>query len=99
MRYLIQWTCPDAGSSPELNQGFKDYLACGKAMDEFEGFKILARLIMPQNGTGAFIAEAESLAHVYKHTGPWTRAFKISVQITPGLSDEEWVQSEKDLFG
>lgn len=99
MRFLIQWTCPDAGSSPELNKGFMDYLSGGKSMDQFEGFRILARLIMPQNGTGAFIAEADSLAHVYRHTGPWTRTFKVSVEVSPGLSDEEWMDSERALLG
>lgn len=59
----------------------------------------MARMFMPQNGTGVYIAEAESLAHIYRHTGPWTRRFKVSVQVTPGLSDEEWVAAEQALFG
>ena len=91
------WTCPDAGSDPQLNKGFLDYLASGKPNDEEPGFKVLARMFMPQNGTGAYIAEAESLAYIYKHTGPWTRKFKVSIEVTPGLSDEEWMTAKQAL--
>ncbi len=65
-------------------------------MDVFDGFKVLARVIFPQSGEGAFIVEAQDMAAVYKHTAPWTKTFGIIVEVTPGLSDEEFLAAEKE---
>ena len=99
MRFLVYWTCPDAGSEPAINKGFLAYLASGIPKDEEAGFKILTRMFMPQNGTGLYITEAEMLAHIYRHTGHWTRRFKVSDEVTPGLSDEELMVAAQTLLG
>ena len=66
-------------------------------MDEFEGFKILERVFFPQEGGGCQIVEAHSMWHVYQFTGPWTKAFGISVEVIPALSDEEFVSAEAKI--
>jgi hypothetical protein len=42
------------------------------------------------------LAEADNMAAVQKHTYPWTKGLGVMVQITPGLSDEEYVALEED---
>ncbi|WP_353616556.1 hypothetical protein [Synechococcus sp. A15-24] len=35
--------------------------------------------------------------HVYKFTGPWTKAFGITVEVIPALSDQEFVSAETEI--
>ena len=39
------------------------------------------------------------LAQIYRHTGHWTRRFKVSDEVTPGLSDEELMGAAQTLLG
>ena len=42
-RFLIQWCAPDA-TNEEYTKAIVDYIKGGKPMDEYPGFKVLARL-------------------------------------------------------
>ena len=80
-------------------QCWKDMTACptGGKTDEFAGFKLLARQIHPQTGGGVLLVEADNLAAVQKHTYPWTKGLAVTATITPGLSDEEYVELEESM--
>lgn len=95
-RFLIEWSAPDC-SSQEYAKAVVDYIKGGKPMDQFEGFKVLARQIHPQSGEGVMLVEADNMAAVQKHTYPWTTGLGVMAQITPGLSDEEYVQLEEGI--
>ena len=67
-------------------------------MDEYSGFKVLARQIHPHTGGGALMVEADNLAAVQKHTYPWTKGLGVTATIMPGLSDEEYVELEASMI-
>ena len=54
---MIQWSAPDPASE-EYAKAIVDYIKGGKPMDEFAGFKLLARQIHPQTGEGVLLVEA-----------------------------------------
>ena len=85
-RFLIQWCAPDAANK-EYTKAIVDYIKGGKPMDEYPGFKVLARQINPNTGGGALMVEADNLAAVQKHTYPWTKGLGVTASIMPGLSD------------
>ena len=62
-RFLIQWCAPDAANE-EYTKAIVDYIKGGKPMDEYPGFKVLARQIHPHTGGGALMVEADNLAAV-----------------------------------
>ena len=62
-----------------------DYIKGGKPMDEYPGFKVLARQIHPHTGGGALMVEADNLAAVQKHTYPWTCLLYTSPSPRDGL--------------
>ena len=97
MRFVINWSTPNAGMDPEYTKAVVDYINNGTPMDEFDGFKILERVFFPQEGGGCQIVEAHSMWHVYQFTGPWTKAFGITVEVIPALSDEEFVSAEAKI--
>ena len=97
MRFVINWSTPNAGMDPEYTKAVVDYINNGTPMDEFEGFKILERVIFPHEVGGCQIVEAHSMWHVYQFTGPWTKAFGITVEVIPALSDEEFVSAEAKI--
>ena len=66
-------------------------------MDEYPGFKLLSRQIHPHLGGGVLLVEADNMAAVQKHTYPWTKGFGVTSTITPGLSDEEYVELEESM--
>jgi len=66
-------------------------------MDEFEDFKILERVFFPQEGRGCRIVGAHSMWYAYQLNGPWTKAFGITVEVIPALSDEEFVSAEAKI--
>ena len=65
--FMIQWCAPDP-TSDVYTKAIVDYIKGGKPMDEFAGFKLLARQIHPQTGGGVLLVEADNLAAVQKHT-------------------------------
>ena len=95
-RFLIQWCAPDP-TNVEYTKAIVDYIKGGKTMDEYSGFKVLARQIHPHTGGGALMVEADNLAAVQKHTYPWTKGLGVTASIMPGLSDEEYVELEASM--
>ena len=93
---MIHWSAPDPASE-EYAKAIVNYIKSGKPMDEFAGFKLLARQIHPQTGEGVLLVEADNLAAVQKHTYPWTKGLGVTATITPGLSDEEYVELEESM--
>ena len=43
------------------------------------------------------MVEADNLVTVQKHTYPWTKGLGVTATITPGLSDEEYVELEESI--
>ncbi len=95
-RFMIHWCAPDP-TSQEYTDAIVNYIKGGKTMDEFAGFAVLARQIHPQTGGGVLLVEADNLAAVQKHTYPWTKGLGVTATITPGLSDEEFVELEESM--
>ena len=93
-RFMIHWCAPDP-TNEKYTQAIVDYIKGGKPMDEYAGFKVLARQIHPHLGGGCLLVEADNLVKVQKHTYPWTKGLGITATITPGLSDEEYVELEE----
>ena len=57
-RFMIQWCAPDP-TNEDYTKAIVDYIKGGKPMDEFAGFKLLARQIHPQTGGGVLLVEAD----------------------------------------
>ena len=95
-RFMIHWCAPDP-TNEKYTQAIVDYIKGGKPMDEYTGFKVLARQIHPHLGGGVLLVEADNLAAVQKHTYPWTKGLGVTATITPGLSDEEYVELEESM--
>ena len=94
MRFVCNWSAPDAGKDPGYASACVGYMNSGKPMDQFDGFQVISRVFYPQSGGGMMLVEANSLWHVYQFTGPWTKAFGVSIDVIPALSDEEFVSAE-----
>ena len=58
---------------------------------------MLARQIHSHLGGGVLLVEADNLAAVQKRTYPWTKELGVTATITPGLSDEEYVELEESM--
>ena len=84
-------------ANEEYTKAIVNYIKGGKSMDEFGGFKVLARQIHPHTGGGVLLVEADDMAAVQKHTYPWTKGLGVTATITPGLSDEEYVELEESM--
>ena len=95
-RFMIHWYAPDP-TNEKYTQAIVDYIKGGKPIDEYTGFKVLARQIHPHLGGGVLLVEADNLAAVQKHTYPWTKGLGVTATITPGLSDEEYVELEESM--
>ena len=95
-RFMIHWCAPDP-TNEKYTQAIVDYIKGGKPMDEYTGFKVLARQIHPHLGGGVLLVEADNLAAVQKHTYPWTKGLGVTATIMPGLSDEEYVELEESM--
>ena len=95
-RFMIHWCAPDP-TNVKYTQAIVDYIKGGKPMDEYAGFKVLARQIHPHLGGGVLLVEADNLAAVQKHTYPWTKGLGVTATITPGLRDETYVELEESM--
>ena len=95
-RFMIHWCAPDP-TNEKYTQAIVDYIKGGKPIDEYTGFKVLARQIHSHLGGGVLLVEADNLAAVQKHTYPWTKGLGVTATITPGLSDEEFVELEESM--
>tara|TARA_Y100001968_G_scaffold222656_1_gene205396 strand:+ start:505 stop:807 length:303 start_codon:yes stop_codon:yes gene_type:complete len=98
MRFLVTWKTPNQGSDPSYQRAVIKYFEDGKPMDKFEGFEVLERVIDPHQGGGTCIVEADNLKKIYQHTGPWIQSFQCKVEVTPVLSDEDYLKAAKDLL-
>ncbi len=98
MRFLIKWAAPEQGSDPDYVQAIIEYINKGKPMDSFEGFQVICRVIDPHEGGGCCIVEADNISKVYKHTAPWILTFGCEVMVTPVMTDEEYLESAKELL-
>ena len=52
MRFVCNWSAPDAGKDPGYASACVGYMNSGKPMDQFDGFQVISRVFYPQSGGG-----------------------------------------------
>ena len=99
MRFVINWSTPNVGMDLEYTKAVVDSINHGTPMDEFEGFKILERVFFPSGRPWLQARRSpQHVARVSVHRPmPWTKAFGITVEVIPALSDEEFVNAEAKI--
>ena len=95
-RFMIHWCAPDP-TNEKYTQAIVDYIKGGKPMDEYAGFKVLARQIHPHLSGGVLLVEADNLGSSAEAHLSMDQGLGVTATITPGLSDEEYVELEESM--
>tara|TARA_S200000501_G_scaffold19114_1_gene17057 strand:- start:580 stop:906 length:327 start_codon:yes stop_codon:yes gene_type:complete len=95
--FIVQWQFPTQEASIAATKTFTDYVKDGSPYDDVEGFKVLNRVVNPHEGNGMAIVEASNHAKIWKWCQPWVSGFGNEVQVTPVLTDEEFVAVTEEI--
>ena len=95
--YVVNGSIPDSYCQNDGYTEFIRYMEEGSPMDKFDGFELVARLHMPQQGEICVICRADSLMALQKHFGIWRAKFEVEWDIKPALTCAEMVKWQKQL--
>ena len=63
--------------------------------DEFDGFKVVNRVLNPEGANGWAIIESSNHQNLWKWSNIWVDNFGVEIEVVPVLTDNEFFQSIK----
>ena len=95
--YICHWQFPDQETHMKGTEAFAGFIEGGCQGDEFEGFKVVNRVVNPEGANGWAILESSSHQNIWKWASPWVDNFGVDVEVTPVLTDQEFLSVHKEI--
>ena len=95
--YIVHWQFPDQESHMQGAEAFASFVEGGCEGDEFEGFKVVNRVLNPQGANGWAIIESSNHQNIWKWSNIWVDNFGVEIEVTPVLSDHEFLSIHKEI--
>jgi len=67
------------------------------AHNEFNGFKVVNRVVNPEGANGWAIVESSNHQNIWKWASVWVDNFGVDVEVTPVLTDQEFLSVHKEI--
>ena len=65
--------------------------------DEFDGFKVVNRVVNPEGANGWAIVESSNHQNIWKWSSIWVDNFGVEIEVTPVLTDKEFLSVHKEI--
>ena len=65
--------------------------------DEFEGFKVINHVVTPEGAICWAIQASSNHQNVWKWANAWVDNFGLDVEVTPILTDKEFLSVHKEI--
>ena len=95
--YICHWQFPYQETHMKGTEAFAGFIEGGCQVDEFEGFKVVNRVVNPEGANGWAILESSSHQNIWKWASPWVDNFGVDVEVTPVLTDQEFLSVHKEI--
>ena len=69
--YIVHWQFPDQESHMQGAEAFAGFVEGGCEGDEFDGFKVLNRVVNPEGANGWAIVESSNHQNIWKWSSIW----------------------------
>ena len=88
---------PRSRNSNERYRSFCYFVEGGCQVDEFQGFKVVNRVVNLEVDNGWAILESSSHQNILEWESPWTHNFGVYVEFTTVLTDQEFISVHKEI--
>ena len=78
-------------------EAFAGFVEGGCQGDEFDGFKVVNRVVNPEGANGWAIVESANHKNIWKWASVWVDNFGVDVEVTPVLTDEEFLSAHREI--
>ena len=95
--YIVHWQFPDQESHMQGAEAFAGFVEGGCEGDEFDGFKVLNRVVNPEGANGWAIVESSNHQNIWKWSSIWVDNFGVEIEVTPVLTDKEFLSVHKEI--
>ena len=95
--YIVHWQFPDQESHMQGAEAFAGFVEGGGEGDEFDGFKVLNRVVNPEGANGWAIVESSNHQNIWKWSSIWVDNFGVEIEVTPVLTDKEFLSVHKEI--
>ena len=95
--YMIHWQFPSQEDHFKGGDAFASFIEEGCQGDEFEGFKVINRVVNPEGANGWAIVEASNHQNIWKWGQIWAKNFGVDIEVTPVLTDKEFLSVHKEI--
>ena len=95
--YIVHWQFPDQESHMQGAEAFAGFVEGGCEGDEFDGFKVLNRVVNPEGANGWAIVESSNHQNIWKWSSIWADNFGVEIEVTPVLTDKEFLSVHKEI--
>ena len=95
--YLVHWQFPDQESHMQGAEVFAEYVEKGCEGDQFNGFKVVNRVVNPEGANGWAIVESSNHQNIWKWGSTWVDNFGVEIEVTPVLTDQEFLSVHKEI--
>ena len=77
--YIVHWQFPDQESHMQGAEAFAGFVEGGCEGDEFDGFKVINRVVNPEGANGWAIVELQTIKHLLDNVWPIILAWKLKL--------------------
>ena len=95
--YHVHGVIPDTLSQSEGYNPFEQYIASGAPKDNFDGFELISRVHVPQNGEVFVKWKADNHLKMAEHFGICRAKFGVEWNLIPVFNDEEFILRNNQL--
>ena len=95
--YIVHWQFPDQESHMQGVEAFIGFVEGGCEGDEFDGFKVVNRVLNPEGANGWAIVESANHQNIWKWSSIWVDNFGVEIEVTPVLTDHEFLSVHKEI--
>ncbi len=79
--YIVHWQFPDQESHMQGAEAFAGFVEGGCEGDEFEGFKVINRVVNPEGANGWAIVESSNHQNIWKWSNIWADNFGVEIEV------------------
>ena len=95
--YIVHSQFPNQETHMKGIEAFAGFVEGGCQGYEFDGFKVVNRVVNPEGANSWAIVESSNHRNIWKWASVWVDIIRVDVEVTQVLTDQEFLSVHKEI--